>query len=98
MNGKAAAVAQDAEAYQRLLDAAALAGAEEVSGRDWRTPRNAGSGRPGSFLTSSKQGMAYLANLTSRAERDLEYRYREIRRYGLRCRAETVRGIEETDS
>lgn len=29
MNGKAAAVAQDAEAYQRLLDAAALAGAEE---------------------------------------------------------------------
>jgi len=29
VKGKAAAVVQDAEAYQRLLDAAALAGAEE---------------------------------------------------------------------
>ncbi len=29
VNGKAAAVLQDAEAYQRLLDAAALASAEE---------------------------------------------------------------------
>jgi prevent-host-death family protein len=50
VNGKAAAVVQDAEAYQRLLNAAAFAGAEEgVRRRDWRTPRNAGSGRPGSF-------------------------------------------------
>lgn len=37
VEGKAVAVVQDAEAYQRLLDIAAQADANEASVRAWRT-------------------------------------------------------------
>ena len=36
VNGKAAAVVQDAEAYQRLLDVAASADAGKASGKGWK--------------------------------------------------------------
>jgi toxin ParE1/3/4 len=46
--------------------------------RDWTTPEREGSDRPGSFSTSSKPGMAYVVNVTPRAERDLTNLYAKI--------------------
>jgi len=72
VKGKAAAVVQDAEAYQRLLDSAAGSDAPEgirpgPGGREKGTD----AAGPGSSSTTSKPGMAYLVNIAARAERDL---------------------------
>src|SRR4051794_31147570 len=48
------------------------------SAKDWRTSESGRSGRQGSSSIISKPGMAYLVNVTSRAERDLSHLYDEI--------------------
>ncbi len=70
VKGKAAAVVQDAAAYQRLLDIAARSDPQEGIRQGLEDAKRAGSGRRGSSSTTSKPGMACLVNLTSRAERD----------------------------
>src|SRR5712692_4824399 len=46
--------------------------------RAWTTRRNERLGPRGSFSTSSKPSMAYVVNITSRAERDLDHLYGKI--------------------
>lgn len=78
VNGKAAAVVQDAEAYQRLLDIAARADVGEGIRQGLAMPEKRGCVQPGSFLKSSKPGMVYVVNVTSRAQRDLASLFEEI--------------------
>src|SRR5271170_1730275 len=47
-------------------------------GRDWTTPGGGRSGQQGSSLMSSKCDMAYVVNITLRAQRDLDHLYNEI--------------------
>jgi hypothetical protein len=56
VKGKAAAIVQDAEAYQRLLDIAADADA----GRAFRTRKKERLGPPGSFSKSSAKNVLKL--------------------------------------
>jgi prevent-host-death family protein len=67
VNGKAAAVLQDAEAYQRLLDLAAEATAAEGI----RQGLEVAPARRASYLMNFAPSMAYRVNLTERATRDL---------------------------
>jgi prevent-host-death family protein len=78
VNGNAAAVVQDAEAYQRLLDIAAHADAEEGIRQGLENAKKENSGRQNNFLTNSTRPMAYLVSITSRAERDLVHLYSQI--------------------
>jgi hypothetical protein len=78
VNGKGAAIAQDADAYQRLLDIAAQPDAARGFARVWRTLGRAGSGRRESCSKNSERRMAYLVNVAARAERDLALLFREI--------------------
>ena len=71
VKGKAAAVVQDAEAYQRLLDVAARADAREGIRQGLEDARKIEPGRRGNSSTSSKPSMAYQVSITARAERDL---------------------------
>ncbi len=65
VNGKAAAVVQDAAAYQPLLDIAARADPEEGIHRGLKDAKQ-GKARPAeSFSQTSKPLMAYLVNLRS---------------------------------
>jgi prevent-host-death family protein len=73
VKGKAAAVVQDAEAYQRLLDIAAQADAGEGI-RQGLQDVSEGRVRPAKEFLNSKPGMAYV-NLSARAKRDLDYLY-----------------------
>src|SRR5579864_7987648 len=67
VKGKPAAIVQDAEAYQRLLDVAARADAEEGI-RQGLEDAKQGKLRPArSFSRTSKRGMGYLVNLAARA-------------------------------
>src|ERR1039457_6104129 len=50
----------------------------KASGRAWKMQGKDGPGRQGSFLTSSNPHVAYLVNITARAERDLALLYEEI--------------------
>ena len=77
VKGKAAAIVQDAEAYQRLLDIAAQADAGEGIRQGLEDIRD-GRVRPASeFFGNSKPGMAYVVNVTARAERDLALLFAE---------------------
>jgi prevent-host-death family protein len=90
VKGKAAAVVQDAEAYQQLLDTAARVNAHEGIVKGWRIREQEECVRPG-FLISSSPGMAYLVNITLRAERDLEHLYAEINAEALMPRGSSTR-------
>src|ERR1022692_4253329 len=68
VKGKAAAIVQDAEAYQRLLDIAARADAEEGIRQGLEDAKQGRCGQRGNSSQNSKPGMAYLVNLTARAE------------------------------
>jgi PHD/YefM family antitoxin component YafN of YafNO toxin-antitoxin module len=70
VKGKAQAVVQDAEAYQRLLDIAAKADAREGILRAWRNSSRDWDGTLRSSSQSLGRSMAYLVNLTIRAQRD----------------------------
>lgn len=77
MKGKAAIV-QDAEAYQHLLDIAARADPEEGI-RQGRGDAKQGKVRPArQVLRTLKPEMAYLVYLTARTERDLAQPFGEI--------------------
>lgn len=75
VNGKAAAIVQDAEAYQRLLDIAAAADPREAFARDWNSQeRDKASLHASSSKSStprSRKRMAYLVKLMPRAKLDL---------------------------
>jgi prevent-host-death family protein len=74
VNGKAEAVVQDAESYQRLLDIAARADVYEAVRQGVGTISSTdGRVRPARCSTSCAGAMAYLVELTRRAERDLDY-------------------------
>jgi len=96
VKGKAAAVVQDAEAYQHLVDIAAHVHVEEGIRQAWRTRKKERSGRRGSFSTISKPSMAYLVNITSRAERDLAHLYGEIYAGHSDAALKSYRGLKET--
>ncbi len=67
VNGKAAAIVQDAGAYQRLLDIAASADEEEAIRQGLEDVKaTEGHGQRGSFSPSLKQSMAYVVNTTPR--------------------------------
>jgi prevent-host-death family protein len=71
VKGEAAAVVQYPEAYQRLLDIAAGADAEEGVRQGLGDVKRETSGRRGNSLESSKPSVAYRVDFTRRAERDL---------------------------
>src|SRR4051795_8648960 len=50
----------------------------KASARDCRTRKRASSGRQGNSSTNSKPAMAYLVNITARAERDLTLLFNAI--------------------
>ena len=78
VRGKAAAVVQDAAAYQRLLDVVAGPTPKKVSVKGWRMHAKDAFGLPASSSASSKRSMEYAVNLTARAERDLANLYEGI--------------------
>src|SRR5437660_4765438 len=78
INGKAEAVIQDAEAYQRLLDIAAQADAREGIRQGLEDARKGGTRPVRSSSANSKLSMAYRVAITPRAERDLASLYLQI--------------------
>jgi prevent-host-death family protein len=95
VNGKAAAVVQDAEAYQRLLDIAARADAEEGI-RQGLDDVAHGRTRPvREFFDELKPRMAYLVNITVRAEGDFDRLYRQIRAEESDAALKWYRGLKE---
>jgi PHD/YefM family antitoxin component YafN of YafNO toxin-antitoxin module len=83
VNGKAAAIAQDAKAYQRVLDIADRADEEEAirqgleDVKAGRTKQE-GHGQRGNVSPSLKRSMAYVVNTTLHAERDLAGLYQQV--------------------
>src|SRR5437588_11846620 len=71
VKGKAAAVVQDAQAYQRLLDIAASADAAEGIRQGLEDVRKGRTRPRASSSPSSKPSMAYLVNIAARAQRDM---------------------------
>jgi PHD/YefM family antitoxin component YafN of YafNO toxin-antitoxin module len=65
VKGKAAAIVQDAEAYQRLLDIAASASAEEGIRQGLEDVKKARVRPRGSSLPILKPRMAYRVNISS---------------------------------
>lgn len=78
MKGKAAAIVQDTKPISACSTLPPMPMQRKASVRAWRTRNKEMSGLQGSFSRTSKPGMAYLVNLTARAERDLAQLYREI--------------------
>jgi len=95
VKGKAAAIVQDAEAYQRLLDLAASADAEEGIRQGLEDVKKGRTRPPGSSLTSSKPRMAYLVNITSRAERDLAQLYMQVNAEYSTAALKWYKGLKE---
>ena len=79
VKGKAAAVVQDARAYQQRLDIAALACAEEGIHQGLEYVKCSEThAMPGRSSRISKPGMAYVVKISARAQRDLAQIYRRI--------------------
>jgi enoyl-CoA hydratase/carnithine racemase len=78
VNGKAAAVVQDAEAYQHLLDLAAEASAPRASGRALTTWPVAGPGQRARCSTRSAPKMIYCVELTMPVSRNVRRIVRQI--------------------
>ena len=96
VNGKAAAVVQDAEAYQHLLDLAAEANAAEGIRQGLEDLRN-GRTRPARVCsTKSVPTMAYRVDLTERAARNLRRIYRTINAEELRAGPRLVQRVGES--
>ena len=96
VNGKAAAVVQDAEAYQRLLDIAARADAEEGIRQGLDDVAHVVPARQERYLTRFvPAGMPYRVNITPRAERDLASLYREIHAGESDAALKWYRGLKE---
>src|SRR5256885_640025 len=66
-----------------------------VSVRDWRMQSRARSGQRESFSRTSKPRMAYLVNLTTRAERDLALLYVQINAEDSDVALKWYRGFKE---
>ena len=87
VKGKAEAIVQDAEAYQRLLDIAARAdvyeavrqGLDDVAGDGGVVGDAAAHGLPGKCLTRFAGNMTYCVEFTARAARNLAILYEEKR-------------------
>jgi prevent-host-death family protein len=77
VKGKAAAIVQDAEAYQRLLDIAARADSEEGIRQGLDDVARDASDLPKRYLTTCVANMAYHIEFADRAARDLEALYVE---------------------
>jgi len=67
VKGKAAAIVQDAEAYQRLLDIAARADSDEGIRQGLDDVAHDAPGPPKRFLTTSAANMAYHIEFADRA-------------------------------
>lgn len=78
VRGKAAAVVQDAEAYQRLLDIAARADAREGIRQGLEEAREGRAATSKNSSPSSKPLMAYRVKIMPRAQRDLAGIYDSI--------------------
>src|SRR5712692_9462346 len=63
--------------------------------RAWTTRRNERLGPRGSFSTSSKPSMAYVVDITSRAERDLDHLYGKINAGHSEAALKWYRGLKE---
>jgi hypothetical protein len=95
VNGKAAAIVQDVEAYQRLLDIAARADAEE-SIRQGIEDVAKGRTRPAKAVFDElAANMAYLVEFSAHAARDLEVLYVEKHVVELQSAARWYNGLEE---
>jgi prevent-host-death family protein len=68
VNGKAAVVVQDAETYQRLLDIAAGANAEEGLRQGLDDAASVAPARQKRYLTRFATNRAYLVEMTARKE------------------------------
>ena len=78
VNGKAEAVVQDAEAYQRLLDIAAQADAVEGIRQGLEELKKAACVRRVDLWKCSAASMKYLVRLTGRSLRDMEVIYNYV--------------------
>ena len=78
VNGNAAAVVQDAAAYQRLLDIAARADANEGIRQGLEDSMHNRVRPVTEFFAELNPGMAYLVRITPRAERDFGDLFLEI--------------------
>ena len=67
----------------------------KVSVRVWRTRNEGKYNRQGSFSSTLKLSVAYLVNLTSRAQRDLTHLYGEINASHSDAALKWYRGLKE---
>ena len=93
VNGKAAAVVQDAEAYQRLRDMAARADAEQGI-RQGPEDAKKGRSRQARKFFAEFEAAHGLANITTRAQRDLAGLYGRIHAESSQAASERYAGLK----
>ena len=98
VKGKAAAIVQDAEAYQRLLDIAALADSEEGIRQGSMTWPTGAPAPPKRYLATSVANMAYHVEFADRAVRDIEALYVEKNAAEAPAASRWYNGLEEAVS